>query len=75
MGHYLSDVARAAELHYDVVVSGLATHRVVVEEYCGTFTVRAPGLCHESRRPEEAVKVLAKWHRWDVLFFDRVRSP
>lgn len=74
MGHYRSEMIEPQTLLYDVVVAGLATHRVEVEEYDGEYTVRAPGLCQSGRHPDELVKALGKWHRWDTLFFDRVKT-
>lgn len=74
MGHYRSEMIESQTLHYNVVVAGLTTHKVEVEEYDGEYTVRVPGFCQSARHPDELVKAIAKWHRWDMLFFDRVKT-
>lgn len=68
MGHYLSEMSDPVHHVYDVVVAGLGRHRAEVCEWQGRYEVRAPGFFRSCSSPTEAVKELARWHRWDVLF-------
>lgn len=74
MGHFRSEMIESQTLQYEVVVAGLTTHKVEVEEYDGEYTVRVPGFCQSRRSAEEVVRELAKWNRWDVIFAGRVQE-